>query len=305
LIVGHEDVQQLLNKLPSDARLRGIARQGEGIVAALNTGLAAAKAPFIARMDDDDIAYPERLASQRHFLQTEPDVKLCGTRIRFIDETGSTRGVRAGNLRYANWLNGLTESSQIARACYIECPLPHPTWMAHQSVWQALNGYRNFDGPEDYDFILRALTNGISMGKPKAILQDWREHSERLTHTDNRYRREAFTRCRAWAAVQPDNRLGLHAGRSVWICGTGKQARHWHDALEDLHIQIAGFVDIRTSDNNRRKRNKPVIDYSELASYRGNSLVVTALADLNAKQKLARYFVDLSWIEGRDFIFGC
>jgi len=237
LLIGQDDVEDVLRKLPPDPRIRGIVREGEGIVSALNTGLAAARAPFIARMDDDDVAYPERLEAQRQYLLSSSEVDMCATRIRFIDESGNTDAVKTGNLGYAEWLNNLTQPPDIANACFTECPMPHPTWMAHRSVWQTLSGYRKFDGPEDYDFILRAITMGFGLGKPDAILQDWREHTERLTYSDTRYRREAFTRCSAWAAAQPSNNLGLHAGRSVWICGTGKHARHWHDALQDLNVK--------------------------------------------------------------------
>ncbi len=304
LLIGHDGVEELLRKLPRDPRIRGIAREGEGIVSALNTGLAAARAPFIARMDDDDVAYPERLEAQRQYLLNTSKVDICATRIRFIDESGSTDGVKAGNLRYADWLNILTQPADIANACFTECPMPHPTWMAHQSIWQSLNGYRKFDGPEDYDFILRAMTMGFGLGKPNAILQDWREHPERLTYSDTRYRREAFTRCSAWAAAQPSNKLGLQAERSVWICGTGKHARHWHDALEDLNITVAGFVDIRPSDATRQKRNKPVIDYYDLKTRRSQSLVITALPDPKARQQLKSYFDNQGWLEGQEYIFG-
>ncbi len=106
------------------------------------------------------------------------------------------------------WLNSLTEDQDIRTACYIECPLPHPTFMAHREIWQRLGGYRDIDGPEDYDLVLRAMLLGIRLGKPPGILLDWREHPGRLTHTDKRYRREAFTRCRAWAAIQPQSEVG-------------------------------------------------------------------------------------------------
>jgi len=133
LLIGHDDVEAHFHQLPQDSRIRYIAREGHGIVAALNTGLARANGSFIARMDDDDVAYPERLETQIHFLNTEPKTNFCATQIRFIDESGGTKSVKAGNVRYAEWLNDLTTPAEIARACYTECPMPHPTWMAHKS----------------------------------------------------------------------------------------------------------------------------------------------------------------------------
>jgi len=68
LLIGQADTQELARQLQQarlhDARIRILGRQAPGIVGALNTGLAAARGEYIGRMDDDDIAYPTRLASQ-------------------------------------------------------------------------------------------------------------------------------------------------------------------------------------------------------------------------------------------------
>lgn len=304
LVIGHDNVHEIIEKLPVDERITGIARHGSGLVAALNSGLAVASGTFIARMDDDDMAYPERLETQFDYLRAHSEVQLCASRVRFVDSEGSTRNVKAGNLRYAKWLNALTHNDDIRLACYTECPMPHPTWMAHRNVWETLTGYRDIDGPEDYDFILRAMTKGIVMGKPEPVLQDWREHPKRLTYTDQRYRREAFTRCRAWAATQAANGLNLHQGRPVWICGTGRNARDWHDALEDRDIVVRGFVDIKPINTHRLKRGKPVISYAQLPAQRAGALVITALSEPQARSHLTQYFNKQKWQAGREYILG-
>ena len=47
-----------------DARFRYLPGEKPGLVASLNQGLKASKAPFIARMDGDDIMLPARLEQQ-------------------------------------------------------------------------------------------------------------------------------------------------------------------------------------------------------------------------------------------------
>lgn len=304
LLVGHGDIQEILDRLPNDHRIRGIARQGKGLVAALNTGLAESKGAYIARMDDDDVAYPKRLETQLDYLHAHPEVQLCASKVRFIDSDGNTEKVQTGNRLYAQWLNALTDNDDIRMACYTECPMPHPTWLAHRDVWQSLHGYQNIDGPEDYDFILRAMIQGVTMGKPEPVLQDWREHPERLTYSDQRYRREAFTRCRAWAASQPGSGLNLHKGRQVWLCGTGKSARYWHDALINCNVGVRGFVDIKPTDASRSKRDKPIIHYDDLPKRRENDLVVTALSEPGARTRLKTYFDQQRWHAGNEYIFG-
>ncbi|WP_179136267.1 glycosyltransferase [Paenibacillus sp. 32352] len=50
--------------------------------ASLNLGIRHAKGEFIARMDSDDIAHPERFAKQIEFLQAHPEIDFCGTQCR-------------------------------------------------------------------------------------------------------------------------------------------------------------------------------------------------------------------------------
>src|ERR1700681_359089 len=49
----------------------------QGIPTALNAGLRHARAPYVARLDSDDIMMPRRLAAQAAILDTQPDVVLA------------------------------------------------------------------------------------------------------------------------------------------------------------------------------------------------------------------------------------
>ena len=51
-----------------DPRIRVLRPAERGLVPALNAGLAACRAPLVARMDGDDVSHPRRLASQAEFL---------------------------------------------------------------------------------------------------------------------------------------------------------------------------------------------------------------------------------------------
>ncbi|MDP2469388.1 MAG: glycosyltransferase family 2 protein, partial [Candidatus Palauibacterales bacterium] len=55
------------------------ARSGGGLVRALNTAVRASRAPFLARMDGDDTARPQRLERQRELLSRRSDLAACGT----------------------------------------------------------------------------------------------------------------------------------------------------------------------------------------------------------------------------------
>ena len=304
LLIGQQDVEQLAVQLPQDPRIRAVARRQPGIVGALNTGLAEARGQYIARMDDDDIAYPERLAVQLAHLHGPTATQLCSCRIRFIDSQGNTDTIGHGNREYGQWLNSLTDDADIRAARYIESPLPHPTLMAHRDVWQRLGPYRDIDGPEDYDLVLRATLLGIRLGKPAPVLLDWREHPGRLTYADPRYRRTAFADCRASAACDPHSGLGLSAGRAVWLCGTGRNARDWYDALTQQGVCVKGFVDLHRHGPQRSKRGKPVISYEQLPEQRQDALVIGAVAGPAARTALLDYFGKQQWHCDQEFILG-
>lgn len=304
LLIGDSDVEALRDRLPPDPRIKCVVREQPGIVSALNTGLGIAKGKFIARMDDDDLAHTSRFDAQLRYLESYKDIGLCGARIRFVDQNGLPDGVGPGNRRYENWLNDLTTPEAISDSCFIECALPHPTWMAPRTTFDMLEGYREFDGPEDFDFVLRAWLAGVQMGKPRDILLDWRVHDSRLTLSDSRYRREAFTVARASAACHGHSGLSLDTGRDVWICGTGRNARYWFDALLAESCNVSGFVDLDRPGAAQRKRHRPVITYEDLWQRRKNELVITAITDPVARGKLIEAFTSRGWVANHDYLLG-
>jgi glycosyltransferase involved in cell wall biosynthesis len=72
-----------------DARIVVVTLPGnQGITAALNVGLGHARAPYVARLDSDDIMMPRRLAAQAAVLDAEPGVVLVSSLIEAIDVDG-------------------------------------------------------------------------------------------------------------------------------------------------------------------------------------------------------------------------
>jgi len=64
----------------TDSRIRRIYREhGVNLPMALNIGIKESKGEYIARMDSDDICLPKRFEEQIKFLESHPDIGLCGT----------------------------------------------------------------------------------------------------------------------------------------------------------------------------------------------------------------------------------
>ncbi len=60
--------------------------ENKGIPYARNKCLELAKGEYLANLDSDDIALPERLEKQVKFMEKNPEVGVCGGRYVFIDE---------------------------------------------------------------------------------------------------------------------------------------------------------------------------------------------------------------------------
>lgn len=218
----------------TDRRWR-LLRAGGGLVAALNLGIAAARAPYVARMDADDLALPERLQRQAAMLAADPSLAVVGCLVEAFPD----HAVRDGMRRYLGWLNALTTSDAIRDALFVESPIPHPSAMLRRDAVLAAGAYRAFDGPEDYDLWLRLLLAGGRAAKVPAVLLRWRESPGRLSRSDPRYHLQRFfdTKLTHLPRVLP-------AGSSVQVCGAGPTGRRWARALTARGYLVRRFHDV-------------------------------------------------------------
>ena len=157
-----------------DSRVRVVHAEAPGLVAALNTGLRAARAPLVARMDADDVAHEERLRLQVEALQGDGAPDILGSRVTVLGGTANA-GMRA----YVDWSNALLADEAIRRDLFVESPLVHPSVTMRTRVLHALGGYRAYDGPEDYDLWLRAAALGARFAKLEEPLLLWRDSPAR------------------------------------------------------------------------------------------------------------------------------
>jgi glycosyltransferase involved in cell wall biosynthesis len=185
-----------------------------GISFALNLGLEHCSAPFIAKMDGDDIALPTRLERQLQFLQENPEIALVGCATMAIDQSGRP----IPGLKVCS--KPATKES-VAKTMLLASPCLH-LWLARREVYETLNGYREVYS-EDYDFLLRAWTKGFSMsnlldvlmqtrirpGSASFSLEQRKAHyysirlfRERLMHGQDSFSREAYARAIKTAGIE-------------------------------------------------------------------------------------------------------
>lgn len=71
-----------------DPRIRLSQDANAGLAASLNRLIANARAPFLARMDADDLCLPSRFARQLALLEAEPELDVLGSFCITMDEAG-------------------------------------------------------------------------------------------------------------------------------------------------------------------------------------------------------------------------
>ena len=183
-----------------DDRLRVLSNPGVGLVAALNFGLAQARAPLVARMDADDVALPERLARQVAFLDRNLGVALVGAQVAFIDASGALTGERT---------HFPTDPAAVAAALLTRgCVVKHPSVVARREALLQAGGYRAaLAKAEDYDLWLRLAERARLANLPEVLL-DYRVHPEQVSAGINlgqRFARDlALIAARTRRAGRPD-----------------------------------------------------------------------------------------------------
>jgi glycosyltransferase involved in cell wall biosynthesis len=278
-----------------DARFRLLRHAHGGIVAALNAGLAAARAPLIARMDADDTCAPQRLARQVALLNENPAIGVAACRVRHVSDGSVGAGFRA----YVTWCNTILTPDDHARNRFVEAPLVHPTAMFRRSLVARYGGYDAAHvWPEDYELWLRWMAHGVRFAKVPDVLFDWYDRPTRLSRTDARYATMAFYACKTHYLV----RGPLRGCRRVAVWGAGRAARQRAALLTQAGIQIACYIDVDPRKIGRCVASVPVLAPEMLSRVHDMPLLIY-VANRGARDAIRAYLRGTRFNEGKNLWF--
>ncbi len=165
----------------SDARVRIISRPNTGIVGALNDGLASARGWFVARMDADDEAAPQRLSRQLDAFRGDPSLVALGSAVTFMDASGRPVQSCPRPLRHEEIERCLLAGDGGA--------MIHPAVMFRANALWASGNYRlSAQYVEDLDLFLRLARVG-SLGNLAEPLLRYRVHPASINFTRRAGRR--------------------------------------------------------------------------------------------------------------------
>ncbi len=277
-----------------DDRVRVVHQSESGLVETLNAGLELCTAPFVARMDADDISHPKRFELQLAEFEELPWVGVVSSMVRHFPWHGVGEGYRV----YEEWLNSLLTPEQISRQRFVESPIPHPSAMVRREIYQSAGGYRDETWAEDFDFWLRLFEAGVTFSKVEKYLYFWREHAERLTRVDSRYSVENFLRCKAKYLLSGP----LADGQRVVIWGAGQTGRRISKHLLRDGAPVEAFVDIDPEKIGSTMRGKPIIGFDELPSLiNKDTVVLAAVGSRGARALIHEQLKNIGLREGREF----
>ena len=153
-----------------------------GIAASLNRGIAESDSVFIARLDADDLAHPNRLAQQLNFLETSPDIDLCGTHMLTF---------KSGNASADSVLEYPTSDASIKTMLLQQNALSHPSILMRRSFIVDVGSYDSeCDFVEDYDLWCRGVLVGKRYANMEQHLTFYRVHPGQIGQSKFKLQRE-------------------------------------------------------------------------------------------------------------------
>lgn len=275
-----------------DPRVRVVPIAHAGIVPALQAGLAACRAPLVARFDADDLMSRRRLELQRRALDEAPEVVGVGCHVRLFPRVA----LRDGRLKYERWLGSIRTPSDVVREAFVECPIAHPTLMMRRSVFLEL-GYRDAGWPEDYDLVLRLLEAGRQLAVLPQRLLHWRDGASRLSRTSSTYGIPAFVRCKASFLA----RGLLNAQERYILWGYGDTGKTLADALSALGKQPLAILELHPRRIGQTIRGVPVLHPSALPTL-PRLPVLVSVAGLPARTEIRAALAAMGFVETRDYV---
>jgi len=200
--------------------LEVVSQEHRGVPAALERGRRMARAPWIGRMDADDLCPPTRLRTLLDHAESR-ELDVVGSQIDAFGDVSSTMAA------YLRWQNDLLDHAAILRARFVESPLAHATALIRADRLARVGGW-DPEAPwsEDIDLWYRMAEDGARFGKVPQVLYHWRLHPDQATRIDDRCSADQMRACKAHYLVR-----GPLRGRRVALWSVGWTLERWTEAL--------------------------------------------------------------------------
>jgi glycosyltransferase involved in cell wall biosynthesis len=275
-----------------DRRFFLVRETRQGVMFASNRGAQVSRGEYLARMDSDDRAYPQRLSLQLAFLVQNPAYGAVAGRVRHVGDPLLTEGFR----RFVDWSNSLLTYEEIFYRRFIEAPVVNPSTMWRRKTMDDHGMYLSGDFPEDYEMWLRWLDQGVKIGKLPEVILDWHDSDQRLTRTQDIYSDRAFYKIKSrYLAKFLEQHNPFHPHVAIW--GASRISRRRARILEQHGIKISSYIDTKRS----RQIEKEVVFYEDLPPA-GKQFILTYIRQMNNREKIQSFLEERGYEEGKSYL---
>lgn len=151
-----------------DKRIRLVSRENRDLATTLNDSIDIVRGVWVARMDQDDIALPQRLERQ----------------LRWLERTGAD--VAGSWVKcFGSWDQSITRGYQTDQAIKLDMlfksPFVHPSVMMRSALIKQLRYDKRAEKAEDYDLWTRAARSGWVMSNVPEVLLLYRKHASQIS----------------------------------------------------------------------------------------------------------------------------
>jgi len=275
-----------------DKRFILLTEKQQGVVFASNTGSKAARGNYIARMDADDWAYPDKLKLQAEFLDNHSDYGAVACLVKHIPHNENTEGFS----RFVQWSNSIQSFEEISIRRFIELPIVNPSAMWRKETARAFGMYLSGDFPEDYELWLRWLNNGLKIQKIPEVLLKWYDSDTRLTRTHDIYSDKAFYKIKTkYLADWLKTHNPFHPNVAIW--GASRISRRRAKLLEQYGINISCYIDTKEG----RQLDHKVFYYKDIPSS-NEIFVLSYIKQMNNRAQIRDFLNTKGYIEGKHYL---
>lgn len=186
-----DDTADLVKQIP-DPRIQLIEQENQGLTLSLNQAIRLSRGQYIARMDADDFAQPDRFARQVDFLNDHPDVVLLGTAFEQIyTDTGRLVIIKPA-----------TDDLEIRKQLLDGNSFCHASVMMRATTLREVNGYdESFRYLQDYELWSRLALHGRLANLPDVLMKRY-DHTGSIS---NNWRTEVYR----WQLFRRANHLAI------------------------------------------------------------------------------------------------
>ncbi len=241
-----------------DARIRLVSRENRNLATTLNESIDMARGVWVARMDQDDIALPQRFERQLLWLEkTKADI--TGSWVKYF-----------GSWDRRTW-RGYQTDVAIKMDMLFKSPFVHPSVMMRAALLKQLKYDKASEKAEDYDLWVRAAQSGWVMTNVPEVLLLYRQHASQISSKSS-FRQQSIcmgVQKRYWAYMAKMMELSEKDSQEVLnlISSNAKSDMNVVDAtLEKLLRRNQGEAKTAIMDNLTRFYLRMSADYPDVAA---------------------------------------